>query len=119
MFQMLESHGGTLETSAVAAHFAAYRTGLGQKRLDEVGCGEHKEHNGLLLVSQTSGGDNRVLEGGTSPIVILDWIQWGLITISGVMPLEVKGRSTRGTMATTVPFCPCRELNLSPTCGIL
>ena len=38
--------------------------------------------------------------------------------ISGLMPSHVNGISSCVYVIPMVPFCPCREENLSPTCGV-
>lgn len=51
------------------------------------------------------------------PIVIRLGNAWGLMMMSGCMPLSVKGISTAGQFCEQTPFCPCRDENLSPMTG--
>ncbi len=53
------------------------------------------------------------------PIVILEGMQCGLTTKSGMIPSMVKGKFSGLSVMPQVPFCPCLEANLSPICGIL
>jgi len=43
-------------------------------------------------------------------------IRCGFMMRSGHTPFSEKGRSSCATMAPHTPFCPCRLLNLSPSC---
>lgn len=52
------------------------------------------------------------------PIVIREGIACGLMMMSGTIPSYEKGISSYVYVIPTVPFCPCRDANLSPTCGI-
>lgn len=52
------------------------------------------------------------------PTVIRDGKACGLIITSGVIPVMAeKGRLISRMCNGSVPFCPCREENLSPTLG--
>jgi len=51
------------------------------------------------------------------PIVIRLGKAWGLMMISGWMPLSLKGKSIAGHFCEHTPFWPCREENLSPMIG--
>lgn len=53
------------------------------------------------------------------PIVILEGKAFGLIMISGVIPVSVKGISILGQSIDKTPFWPCRDENLSPMTGLL
>ena len=53
------------------------------------------------------------------PMVMRQGMAWGLMMRSGTMPSHVKGMSSWVYVMPTVPFCPCRDANLSPTCGVL
>ena len=52
------------------------------------------------------------------PIVMRDGNAWGLMMMSGVMPLSVNGISCAGYRILITPFCPAREANLSPMTGL-
>ena len=51
------------------------------------------------------------------PMVMREGMAWGLMMRSGTMPSAVKGMSSCVYVMPTVPFWPCRDANLSPTCG--
>mmetsp|Transcript_7249 Transcript_7249/g.11397 ORF Transcript_7249/g.11397 Transcript_7249/m.11397 type:complete len:201 (+) Transcript_7249:978-1580(+) len=52
------------------------------------------------------------------PMVIRDGMACGLTMMSGTMPSHVNGMSSCVYVMPMVPFCPWREENLSPTCGV-
>ena len=52
------------------------------------------------------------------PIVIREGKACGLMMTSGVIPSSVKGMSVCGQSCANVPFCPCRDENLSPITGL-
>mmetsp|Transcript_29662 Transcript_29662/g.73496 ORF Transcript_29662/g.73496 Transcript_29662/m.73496 type:complete len:201 (-) Transcript_29662:2653-3255(-) len=52
------------------------------------------------------------------PIVMREGIAWGFTMMSGEMPSHVNGMSSCVYVMPTVPFCPWRDENLSPTCGV-
>jgi len=52
------------------------------------------------------------------PIVILEGKAWGLMIISGVMPVSVNGISIEGHRTERTPFYPCLDENLSPIIGL-
>lgn len=53
------------------------------------------------------------------PIVILEGKAFGLMMMSGVIPVYVNGISILGQSIDRTPFCPCLEENLSPITGLL
>jgi len=51
-------------------------------------------------------------------MVIRDGNAWGLMMMSGDIPLvSLNGMSSGGQSMLITPFCPCLELNLSPITG--
>lgn len=53
------------------------------------------------------------------PMVILEGKAFGLMMISGVIPVYVNGISIFGHNIDKTPFWPCLEENLSPITGLL
>mmetsp|Transcript_9366 Transcript_9366/g.42649 ORF Transcript_9366/g.42649 Transcript_9366/m.42649 type:complete len:201 (-) Transcript_9366:4126-4728(-) len=52
------------------------------------------------------------------PMVMRDGMAWGLTMMSGTIPSHVNGMSSWVYVMPMVPFCPCLDENLSPTCGV-
>lgn len=49
------------------------------------------------------------------PSVMREGSAWGLMTRSATMPEAVYGMSRAGFILPTTPFCPCRDVSLSPS----
>mmetsp|Transcript_21852 Transcript_21852/g.62188 ORF Transcript_21852/g.62188 Transcript_21852/m.62188 type:complete len:208 (-) Transcript_21852:1120-1743(-) len=52
------------------------------------------------------------------PMVMREGKPWGLNRMSGTRPDSVNGMSSCGHSRLRMPFCPCRDENLSPTMGL-
>jgi hypothetical protein len=48
----------------------------------------------------------------------MDGKAWGLMMMSGCIPDSVNGMSVDGHFWDKIPFCPCRDENLSPILGL-